>query len=65
MSAWTPIRGPIPPLIFLIALAIEIAIALEDVRTKGPDDLLQPRTALRHNLARSLIGIQNVTTEFC
>jgi protein-S-isoprenylcysteine O-methyltransferase Ste14 len=28
MSAWTPIRGPIPPLIFLIALAIEIAIGV-------------------------------------
>ena len=28
MSDWTPIRGPIPPLIFLIALFIEIALGL-------------------------------------
>jgi len=26
MSTWTPIRGPIPPLIFLVALAIIIAL---------------------------------------
>jgi protein-S-isoprenylcysteine O-methyltransferase Ste14 len=28
MSAWTPIRGPIPPLIFLIALFVEIGLGL-------------------------------------
>jgi len=26
MSTWTPIRGPIPPLIFLVALAVIIAL---------------------------------------
>ena len=28
MSTWTPIRGPVPPLIFLVALAIVIALGL-------------------------------------
>jgi protein-S-isoprenylcysteine O-methyltransferase Ste14 len=28
MSAWTPIKGPIPPLIFLIALIVVIALGV-------------------------------------